>query len=286
MNCWYYTWKCFIIFEKILNKLDLLFIHIRILDLVDIFLVGVLLFTFYKLLKGTAAVNILLGVIAVFVLWKITFALKMEMLSDILGAFFSVGIIALIVIFQPEIRQFLLELGNPGFLAKYNVKFKSLNKFFRYKIDLDIDPIVKACQRMSEIKQGALIVITRENELLQYVQTGELINSDINATLIENIFFKNSPLHDGAMIITGNKIKAAGCILPITKKKVSHHAGLRHRAAIGITEISDAIAIVVSEETGKISFSVRGEIRYGIQPATLQQKLVLELGLSGENQKN
>ena len=260
----------------------ILFIHIRILDILDIFLVAVLLYTFYKLLKGTAAVNILLGVVAVFLLWKITYALKMELLSDILGSFFSVGIIALIVIFQPEIRQFLLELGRPGFFNRYGLRFKYLTNLFRYKIEIDIDPIVKSCQRMSEIKQGALIVITRENELSQYVSTGELVNADINSMLIENIFFINSPLHDGAMIVTKNKIRAAGCILPVTKKKVSHHAGLRHRAAIGITEISDSLAIVVSEETGKISFSVRGEMRYGIQPATLQQKLVQELGLDAE----
>ncbi len=261
-----------------------LFIHIRILDLLDIFLVAVLLYTFYKLLKGTAAVNIMLGIVAVFILWKLTYALKMELLSDILGAFFSVGIIALIVIFQPEIRQFLLELGRPGFFSRYGLRFRAINKLFRYKIHLDIDPIVKACQRMSELKQGALIVITRENELNQYVRTGEIINADINATLIENIFFINSPLHDGAMIITGNKIKAAGCILPVTKKKMSLHAGLRHRAAIGITEVSDALAIVVSEETGKISFSVRGEMRFGIQPATLQQKLIQELGLDDKEE--
>ncbi len=256
-----------------------LFINIRILDIVDIFLVAVLLYTFYKFLKGTGAVNILLGFVVVFLLWKITYALKMELLSDILGAFFNVGIIALIIIFQPEIRQFLLELGRPGVFAKYGLRFKYFNNMFRYKTDIDIDPIVKSCQRMSEIKQGALIVITRENELGQYVQTGDVINADITSLLVENIFFKNSPLHDGAMIITNNKIKAVGCILPVTKKKVSHHAGLRHRAAIGITEISDSLAIVVSEETGKISFSVKGEIRYGIQPATLQQKLIQELGL-------
>ncbi len=262
-----------------------LFIQIRILDILDIFLVAVLLYTFYKLLKGTAAVNILLGFVAVFILWKVTYALKMELLSEILGAFFNVGIIALIIIFQPEIRQFLLELGRPGFFAKYGLRFHALNKFFKYKIEIDIDPIVKACQHMSELKQGALIVITRENELSQYVRTGEIIDAEINATLIENIFFINSPLHDGAMIITNNRIKAAGCILPVTKKKMTLHAGLRHRAAMGITEVSDALAIVVSEETGKISFSVRGEMRFGIQPATLQQKLVQELGLSEKEEE-
>ncbi len=260
-----------------------MFIDIRILDVLDIFLVAVLLYTFYKLLKGTAAVNILLGIIAVFILWKITYALKMELLSDILGAFFNVGIIALIIIFQPEIRQFLLELGRPGFLSKYGIKFNFLQKYFKYKIETNIDPIVNACRHMSEIKQGALIVITRGNELNQYVNTGETINADINSQLIENIFFINSPLHDGAMIITKNRVKAAGCILPVSKKKMSHHAGLRHRAAIGITEISNALAIVVSEETGRISFSVRGEMRYGIQLTTLQQKLVQELGLDTPN---
>ncbi len=259
-----------------------LFIHIRILDLVDIFLVAVLLYMLYKLLKGTAAINILFGLVAFFLLWKITTLLKMEMLSDILGAFISVGIIALIVIFQPEIRQFLLALGTPSFFngqSGQKKRFSFLRHWFPSSFELDIDLIVVACQHMSNARQGALIVITRKHELPQIVQTGVIINGFISSPLIENLFFKNSPLHDGAMIISGNKVKAAGCILPVSKKKLPRYAGLRHRAALGVTEVSDSIAIVVSEETGQLSYCIQGNMRHDISMATLQQKLLGDLGM-------
>jgi diadenylate cyclase len=259
-----------------------LFIHIRILDLLDIFFVAVLLFMLYKLLKGTAAINIFLGIVAVFVLWKITAALKMQLLADILGAFISVGIIALLIIFQPEIRQFLLALGTPSFLGKYGKHFSFLSGWFESSYETDTDPVVAACQHMSNMKQGALIVITRQNELQQIVNTGVIIDAEISTPLIENIFFKNSPLHDGAMIINHNRIKAAGCVLPVSKKKLPRYAGLRHRAAVGLTEVSDAIAIVVSEETGHISYCTGGNIRHNIEPSTLQQKLISDLGLANE----
>lgn len=256
-----------------------LFIHIRILDFVDIFLVAVLLFALFKLLRGTAAINILFGLVAIFLLWKITYLLKMELLSDILGAFISVGIIALIIIFQPEIRQFLLALGSPAFYNSRRKRFSFIKKWFPEEYGIDIDPIVVACQHMSNVQQGALIVITRQNELSNVVQSGEIIDGTITSPLIENLFFKNSPLHDGAMIITQNRVKAAGCVLPVSKRKLPRYAGLRHRAAIGITEISDAIAIVVSEETGQISFCVQGNLRHDINLATLQQKLLIEMGM-------
>jgi len=259
-----------------------LFIHIRILDLLDIFFVAVLLFTLFKLLKGTAAINIFLGIVAYFFIWKITYALKMELLSDILGAFISVGIIALVIIFQPEIRQFLLALGTPSFLSRYGDRFYFLKRWFHVTYKMDIDPIIVACQHMSKLKQGALIVLTRQNELLQVVNTGEVVDALISSSIIENFFFKNSPLHDGAMIIMQNRIKAAGCVLPVTKKKLPRFAGLRHRAAIGITETSDAVAIVISEETGQISYCVGGNLRHDISMATLQQKLIIDLGLGEE----
>ncbi len=153
-----------------------LFIHLRILDLVDIFLVALLLYMLYKLLRGTAAINILFGLVAFFLLWKITTLLKMEMLSDILGAFISVGIIALIVIFQPEIRQFLLALGTPSFFNGQKKRFLFVKHWFPSSFNLNIDPIVVACQHMSNVRQGALIVITRKHELTQIVQTGVVIN--------------------------------------------------------------------------------------------------------------
>jgi uncharacterized protein (TIGR00159 family) len=264
--------------------LNLLFIDIRFLDLLDIFFVAVLLYTLFKMLKGTVAINIFFGIVALFLIWKLVAALQMELLSEILGAFISVGLVALIIIFQPEIRQFLLALGTPSFFNKYKKKFKFLNIIFKDKFELDIDPIVVACQHMSEQKTGALIVITRQNELSQYISTGQVIDANISTQLIENIFFKNSPLHDGAMIINGNKIKAAGCIMPVTKKQITARAGLRHRAAIGISEVSDCIAIIVSEETGKISYSIKGDMKYRISPQRLQLMLIEELGLDNKQE--
>ena len=262
--------------------MNLLFIDIRFLDLVDVFLVAVLLYTLFKMLKGTVAINIFFGIVALFLIWKLVAALQMELLSEILGAFISVGLVALIIIFQPEIRQFLLALGTPSFFNKYGKKFKFLNLIFKEKFEFDIDPIIVACQHMSEQKTGALIVITRQNELSQFISTGQIIDAGISSQIIENIFFKNSPLHDGAMIITGNKIKAAGCIMPVTKQQITARAGLRHRAAIGISEVSDCIAIVVSEETGKISYSIKGEMKFRISPQRLQSMLIEELGFDGE----
>jgi len=240
------------------------------------------MYTTFKVLKGTAATNILIGIVAVFLIWKVVNALQMTMLSEILGAFISGGFLALIIIFQPEIREFLFTLGTTRFWEKYSKQFGFMKNFFQESYELNIDPIVVACNHMSDIKQGALIVITRQNQLVQYVDTGQLIDAIISTPLIENIFFKNSPLHDGAMIITNNKIKAAACILPVSKKHLKLSAGLRHRAAVGITEISDSIAIIVSEETGNISYCITGTIKFNILPAKLQNLLVSDLGLNNE----
>jgi diadenylate cyclase len=255
------------------------FFKVRLLDVIDILLVAILIYEIYNLLKGTVAINIFLGIVAVFIIWKIVDILKMELLSDILGAFISVGFIALIVIFQPEIRQFLLTLGKPNFIQHRRRRFLfwKLNDF--YRSELDIDKIVQACQKMANIKQGALIVMTRQHELVQTVETGEMIDAAISVELLENIFFSNSPLHDGAVIITSNRIKAAHCVLPISKSlKLTANIGLRHRAAVGITELSDSIAIVVSEQTGKISYAMNGYLTRNVQPSELQDFLVREFG--------
>ena len=257
-----------------------LFIVVRLLDIVDVFLVAVLLFTLYKLIKGTVAINIFLGLVLLFLIWRIVLALQMELLASILGAFISVGLVALIIIFQPEIRQFLFAMGNANVFKQYGIRPSILRKFLKVRGGLNVDAIVAACRKMSEMKEGALIVITRQNELLQFISTGQVIDAEISAALIENIFFVNSPLHDGAMIISNNRIKAAACILPVTKKKVRISFGLRHRAAIGVTEMSDAIAIVVSEENGKISYCTNGDIIYGLKPVQLQQQLLTDLGMT------
>ena len=237
-----------------------LFIQVRIFDIIDIILVAALFYGLYRLLKGTSAMSIFIGIVAIFLIWQLVKFLQMEMLTTILGAFISVGFISLIIIFQPEIRRFLFTIGTQAQEGKLTRKFKFLK--VRSNVDLNIDAIAKACINMSEIKQGALILLTRKNNLDDIVSTGVVVNADITNPLIENIFFKNSPLHDGAMIIRHNRITAARCILPVTQKtNIPGDYGLRHRAAIGVTEVKDCIALVVSEETGNISMVSGGEIQ-------------------------
>ena len=252
-----------------------LFIQVRVFDIIDIFLVAVLFYGLYRLLKGTSAMSIFIGIVAIFLLWQLVKFLQMEMLTAILGAFVSVGFIALIIIFQPEIRRFLFTIGAQAQEGKLSKRFKFLR--MRSNVDLNIEALSKACLNMSDIKQGALILLTRNNNLDDIVVTGVTVNADISSPLIENIFFKNSPLHDGAMIIRHNRITAARCILPVSNKtNIPGHYGLRHRAAIGVTEVNDCIAIVVSEETGNISMVSNGEIQT-VKASELKEMIEKEL---------
>jgi len=251
------------------------FIHLRILDVLDILLVAGLLYMVYTLLKGTVAINIFAGITSIYFIWRLVVALQMEMLSEILGAFIGVGFIALIIVFQPELRQFLLIFGTPKILEilpeRLQFLFSHLQKEHR---NLDTDKVVQACNRMSDEKTGALIVMTHQHELLNIIDTGEKIQAIISAQLIENIFFKNSPMHDGAMVISDNKVQAAGCILPVSKNRsIDVSLGLRHRAAIGITEKTDSIALIVSEETGSISYSKNGVLIQNVQAHQLKNFL-------------
>lgn len=248
------------------------FIEIKFLDILDIFLVAFLLYELYNLLKGTVAINIFFGIVAFYLLWKLVTALEMKLLSEIFGAFISVGFIALIVVFQPEIRKFLLMLGTPGFMRKKRRRFLFWRFEVNNQINLDLDKIIKASRSLSETKTGALIILAHKSELLQYVETGETMNANISEALIESIFQKNGPLHDGAVIIYNNQIKAARCILPVSdNQKIPANLGLRHRAAVGITEQSDAAAVIVSEETGNISFAHDGNLSPDIQPMALKR---------------
>jgi uncharacterized protein (TIGR00159 family) len=250
------------------------FLDIRLIDLVDIVMVAYLMFRIYKLIKGTVALNILIGLFAFILFWLLIKALNMELSSSIMDNFVNVGVLALIIVFQQEIRRFFLMFG-----SRYNLSNKfSMDKFFASEgkgmLNIYIKPLVRACEHFSKTKTGALIVITKNSELLDYVQTGELINAVISSRLLETIFFKNGPLHDGAVIITQNKVKAAGCILPISQNmSLPQKVGLRHRAAMGITEDTDAISIVVSEETGRISLFRKGEMEMGLTPDELAEKL-------------
>ena len=251
------------------------FIEIKFLDILDILLVALLLYELYNLLKGTVAINIFFGIVAFYLLWKLVTALDMEMLSEIFGAFISVGFIALIVVFQPEIRKFLLMLGTPGFIKKKRHRLLFWKFDVGSAIQLDVDEIIDACRHMSETKTGALIVIANRSGLEQHVETGERIDARISDALLESIFFKNSPLHDGAVIIRNNKIVAARCILPVSSRPdIPGHFGLRHRSAVGLTEQSDAIAIIVSEETGNISYSVGGDLTEKVSSISLKNMIL------------
>lgn len=250
------------------------FLHIRLIDIVDIFLVAYLMYRVYQLIKGTVALNILIGIFSFVVIWLVIKALNMQLSASILDNFVNVGVLAIIIVFQQEIRRFLLLVG-----SRYNLSHKfSMDSFFasggKGMLSIYIKPIVRACEHFSKTKTGALIVITKDSELLDYVQTGELINAVISTRLLETIFFKNGPLHDGAVIITRNKLKAAGCILPVSQSmSLPEEVGLRHRAAMGITESTDAISIVVSEETGRISLFSKGEMEMGLAPDELIKRL-------------
>jgi len=254
-----------------------LFISMRFLDILDILLVAFLMHSLYKLVKGTIAMNIFIGIIVVLFIWWFVRLLGMNLLSSILGSVIGVGSIAVIIVFQQEIRRFLLILGTQDVLNKRN----PLKKYFKDNystISNDVlKEIVKACRNMSKSKTGALIVLSVKSELPTYIQSGDLINADVNNRLLEAIFFKNSPMHDGAVIIVGERIEAARCVLPIDDNIVlPPHMGLRHRAAISMAMETDTVIIIVSEETGAISYVKGTDMKTEISHETLFALLIKE----------
>ena len=253
------------------------FIEFNILDILDILLVAFLLFQLYKLIKGTVAIRIFIGIAAIYLMWKLVEALQMELLGEILGQFIGVGVLAVIIVFQQELRRFLLMIGNTRFFSKDGVlKFNWINE--ENVAEVKISDIVRACEEMAKTKTGAIIVITRENGLPNYIDTGEIINAKTSNLFLQSIFFKNSPLHDGAVIITGETIKAARCVLPATENdSFPSNLGMRHRAAAGITENTDSIAIVVSEEKGKISVAHNGKLDISLSAKQLKEFLQKKL---------
>ena len=231
-----------------------------LIDIIDVFLVALLLYYVYKLVKGTVAINIFIGIVIIYIIWKVTEALHMQLLSNILGGFISVGMFALIVVFQQELRKFLLMIGSTNF-SKSSQLFKQL-KFLKTESSdsTNVDEIISACIKMASTNTGALIVFERNNNLDFLAQTGDEMNITVTQPIIESIFFKNSPLHDGAIIIANNIVKATRVILPVNNEKnLPQRFGLRHRAAVGVCEKTDALALVVSEETGQISYFKNGE---------------------------
>jgi uncharacterized protein (TIGR00159 family) len=236
------------------------FLEFRITDIIDIVLVAILLYYIYKLVRGTVAINIFIGIVIVWGFWKLTQLLDMKMISSMVGGFMSVGLIALIIVFQQEIRKFLLMIGSTNFANKRN--FQKQFKFLRQDgivSELDVESLLTACDHMSKSRTGAILVLKRTNSLDFVKSSGDSMNIEVNQPIVESIFYKNSPLHDGAAIIEDNHIVATRVILPVSKdRNMPQRFGLRHRAAAGITERTDAVALVVSEESGKISYLKNG----------------------------
>lgn len=251
-----------------------LFITIRFLDILDILLVALLLYQLYRLIRGTLAFNIVIGLFSLYLLWLVVRALNMQLLGSIMGQFIGVGVLALIIVFHPEIRKFLVFIG-----TNYNLnRVFALDKLFganreKSVTTRQVEVLSEACFSLSKSKTGALIVVARNSLLTEQISTGEILNATISSTLLRTIFFKNTPLHDGAVIIKDNVIVAAGCILPLTQRDLDKMLGLRHRAAIGITENTDAVTIVVSEERGSVSFAIDGELKRRVSREELVELL-------------
>lgn len=255
-----------------------MFFEFGIKDVIDILLVALMLYYLYRVMKESRSLNVFIGIMVFVLVWLfVSQVLEMRLLGSIMDKLVSVGVIGIIVLFQEEIRHFLYNLG-----ARRQVQ-SVLRIFFSSKDEEKADketimPIVMACMSMSRGKVGALIVIERGISLSDICDTGDYIDARTNQRLIENIFFKNSPLHDGAMVITKKRIRAAGCILPVShNQNIPKELGLRHRAAMGISQDSDAIAIVVSEETGRISVAIKGEFQLRLSAEQLESVLTKEM---------
>lgn len=258
-----------------LTKYTMGFVPFTFIDFIDIILVAAIMFWIYRATRGTNAPYIISGIIMIYLMWVVVRTLNMELLSNILGQFVSVGVIALIIVFQPEIRRFLQMIGMRQ--KRFNFIARIFNRNDNTSVTI-IAPIVQACWEMSAHKTGALIVIGRQSDLRLITEGGIAIDAKISTPLLENIFFKNAPLHDGAVVIEGDRIVAAKCILPVTQSDVPKSYGTRHRAAIGMSEISDAIILVVSEETGGISIAHGGTIHRDIAPDQLANLLQRHFG--------
>ena len=250
---------------------------VTFVDVVDVLLVAILAYQIYKAVRGTNVLRIFWAVVIIYILWQISVLLNMRLTSTILGQFISIGLILLIIVFQPEIRRFLLlvgtktSLGGDTILKRFRFWKKSMSDS---QSALDLEPYIQACLHMSQSKTGALIVFVRQNEVNDIVGTGERIDAVVSSALLETLFFKNSPLHDGAVLVKGNTVIAARCILPVSSNtEIDPNLGLRHRSAIGVTEQLDVISVIVSEETGAISYAVGGEIFHDVTPVQLRNYL-------------
>ena len=255
---------------------DFSHLHFTVFDILDILLVAFIIYQLYSLIRGTIAANIFIGLALIYVLYFVVKALQMHMLTKILENFVNVGLIAVIVVFQQEIRRFLLLVGKNASLQRN----KAWWRYFFGKSEDEknnyarIKPIIDACKSMKQTRTGALIVFAKYYDEQFYQNSCEILDSKISKRLLESIFQKSSPLHDGAVVISENKIKAASCILPLTDKTdLPLQFGLRHRAGIGVTETNEATAIIISEETGEISYAKQGRVKMNISFAELEKLL-------------
>ena len=265
--------------DSIIFLFQIGFLPITLWDILDVFIVGFLIYQIYKILKGTIAFNIFIGVVLLYVVWWLVGALKMDLLSTLLGQFVNVGVITLLIVFQPEVRKFFLLLGNSTLIQRSNF----WNKFFNQSINEQRQEIVSqkvqsiktAVMRMSKNRVGALILLTDNLSLESISNSGVLLDAEISTALIESIFAKESPLHDGAVIIANDKIHAASCILPISDNpNLPQSDGLRHRAGLGVSENTSVAVFIVSEENGQIAFAHEGKLTHNLSEVKLTELLL------------
>lgn len=250
------------------------FLDVTWVDFIDIALVSVLLYQVYKLIRGSIAVNIFLGILALYLIYLIVRAAQMELLATILGQFMGVGVLAMIILFQPEIRKFLLVIGRSTEFRD-NI-FKNLASWRNeYHDDFDVHEVIEAVKTLKGTRTGALIVFSRDTELKFYAETGELLDAEVTKPLLLSIFNKNSPLHDGAVIIYKGRIKAARCVLPVSENdNLPPHFGMRHRSAIGMSESTDTLVMAISEETGRLVLARNGKFLRGLKLRQVEQKIL------------
>jgi uncharacterized protein (TIGR00159 family) len=253
------------------------FLPVRWIDLVDILLVGYLVYQIYKLLKGSVALKIFVGIISIYAIYLVVDSLGMEMLSGLLGQFVGVGGLAALILFQQEIRKILLLIGKSSIISEEGL-FRNIFSGGGNRDNLQLMPVIEAARAMSQGHSGALIVFARSTELKFYAETGEPIDAVLSKRLLQSIFSKNSPLHDGAVIVSRGRIKAARCILPVSENQdLPPNFGLRHRSALGLSEMTDAVILVVSEETGQLSVAHNGILEHNLNINDLKEKLTTML---------
>ena len=250
------------------------FLTVEWTDLVDVALVTVLLYQVYKLIRGSIAVNIFLGILALYLTYLLVKALQMELLATILGQFMGVGVLAMIILFQPEIRKFLLMIGKTAERNRENI-FKAFTNWRKgYAAEMDLQDVVEAAKTLKAMRTGALIVFSRDTDLRFYIETGEPLDAKVGKGLLLSIFNKQSPLHDGAVIIHEGRIQAARCVLPVSEREsLPSQFGLRHRSAVGMSEVTDTLVMAISEETGRLILARNGRILRGLKLKQVEQKI-------------